>query len=386
MPNPQILIKALLCDGNGNVKCQMSIGDKNEEVKMTFSSNVRSFITIDRCDAMVVGLLMFAIRHGMDIESELPISETLYYKLTHHFVPGICTDKVYRPRIVARVVPDVDGRREIVATGISCGVDSLYSIMEHTDGVSDGFRLNHLVFLDAGAHHFGTKERERQLYEGRRKNAIDFCRFINLPLIEITTNLPEVLGKYSDYSHIEHHTFMMLSCVLVIQRGISRYYYSGGYPYSMFSCKLPKDMVLGCAHYDLLTLWAASNGSMEFLSTGGSLSRFEKVQALKGYEPAEKFLNVCVATVRNCGKCFKCKRTLLEIDAAGSIDKYDAVFDIDEYKATRRHRIKEGYRGVVKGDDLLSELTPFFRRELSASSRMKQRVRVLLGKIVLLFR
>lgn len=381
-----IEIKEIRDQGNGNVTCVLEIERNPENIVMSFSSNVHGYITTDRCDAMVMGLLMFAIRHRYDIRSQLPVSETLYYKLTHHFIPGICVEETYQPNILAPVVPDIKSGGEIVATGISCGVDSLYTVMEHIDEVPDSFRLNHLVFLDAGAHHFGAKDRWSVLYEGRKKNAIEFCKFVCLPLISITTNLPEVLEKYSEYDHVEHHTFMMLSCLLMIQGGLKKYYYSGGYPYGQFDCNLLSDRVLDCAHYDLFTLWAVSNGVFEFYSTGGSLTRFDKVKALRAYRPGEKFLNVCVDSVDNCGRCFKCKRTLLELDAAGLIERYGAVFDVEAYKAERRHRIAEGYRGAIKGDALLAEMMPFFKTELSPTTRLMNRVRMFCGRIVSLFR
>lgn len=380
----KIIIDSINNHKNGYVDVILYIGSQKEIINMYFSENTRCHITIDRGDAVVMGILMFAIRHNMDICSRLPISETLYYKLINHFIPGICINKIYQPKIEADVIQDVSPIKDngIIATGISCGVDSLYTIMEHTDKTTDGFKLNHLVFLDAGAHHFGSKEQWENLCNGRLDNARNFSKEVNLPLIEIKTNLPEILEKYSTYDHIEHHTYMMLSCILMIQSGVSRYYYSGGYPYGQFNCNLPSDRTLGCAHYDLFTLWCASNTSIGFYSTGGSLNRFEKVQALDGYQPAERHLNVCVTSVKNCGKCFKCKRTLLELDSAGIIDRYDGVFDIKSFNRNRIHLIKEGYRCAIKGDDLLKELMPYFHKNISKSERFIQKIRVLCGKAV----
>lgn len=371
---------------DGTVKCAILIDSKPENIIMSFSSNVVRFITDDRCDALVMGLLLFAIRNNFDIHSNLPISETLFYKLTHHFIPGICANRVYQPKIIASITPDLDCYGEIIATGVSCGIDSLYTIMEHTQDVSNSFCLNHLVFLDAGAHHLGSKDKWTELYEGRRNNAIEFSKYVNLPLIEITTNLPEILEKYSEYNHIENNTYMMLSCLIMIQQGIKKYYYSAGYPYESFNCNITPDNILDSEHYDLLILWVASNSNIEFYSTGGGKNRFEKVKALKDYEPGKQFLNVCVSSVNNCGQCFKCKRTLLELDAVGAIDSYGKVFDIGTYKVERFRRIKEGYRGAIKGNEFLAELMPFFKAELSPMTRMLQKGRIQCGKFISWFR
>lgn len=384
--NNRIIIKNISV--KTEVEVNISIAEKTEVIKMSFSENVVKYLTTDRCDAILMGLLLFAIRNKMDIESKIPISETLYYKLTHHFIPGICSNGVYHPKLIAEIIGDIQEieRGSIVATGISCGVDSLYTIMEHTKNVSKDFKLNHLVYLDAGAHHFGSKDKWNELYEGRLVNATNFSEETGLPLIKITTNLPQVLEKYSAYDHVEHHTFMMLSCILMIQKGIHRYYYSGGYPYSQFSCNLLTDRAWGCAHYDLFTLWGASNTNLEFYSTGGSLNRFEKVKALSNYPLAEKYLNVCVQSVHNCGKCFKCKRTLLELDAAGIVDRFGTIFDIKEYKRLRPRLVREGYRKYIKGEYAMDELVPFFKQNITATQQMLNRLRVVCGRIVSFFR
>lgn len=378
-----LLIKSIFHKNDGILWCSIEIDGTPENILMSFSNNVSKYLVIDRCDAIVMGVIMFAIRHNLDIVSDLPISATLYYKLTRHYLPGICSDNVHVPRIEAQTIPDISGGGDIIATGISCGVDSLYTIMEHTgQDIPNDFCLNHLVFLNAGAHHFGNKAQSKILLQGRYNNAMSFCESIKLPLIEISTNLPEILEKYSTYDHVEHHTFMMLSCILMIQRGVKRYYYSGGYPYINFDCRILQDKILGCAHYDLFTLWCATNPKTEFYSTGGCLSRFDKIRAMSQYTPANKFLNVCVSSVSNCGDCFKCKRTMLELDAAGIIDNYNRVFDVDRYKKNRKKLILEGYRGALKGDDLLKELSKFFSSEINQSERFLQKMRVFIGKIV----
>ena len=382
-----ILIDNISQLSDGQVNINIAIDGNNETVEMNFSENVRDYISTDRADAIIMGLLMFAIKRRVDIQSNLPISETLYYKLTHHFIPGICNNGIYRPKILTNLVKDVKrSDNGIVATGISCGVDSLYSIKEHTEDVSEEFKLNHLLFLDAGAHHFGSPEKWDELYKGRLQNARNFSKEVGLPLIEINTNLPLIIEKYTEYSHLEHHTYMMLSCLLMIQKNIRKYYYSGGYPYNKFDCNILPDKVAKCAKYDLFILWAASNSETEFCSTGGSLNRYEKVIALGNYKPSWKYLNVCVASVQNCGKCFKCKRTLLEIDAAGNIDKYGSAFDIKTYKREREKLIKEGLRNAIKGDETLAEITDFFNHEISPMQRRIQSVRVGCGKIVSKFR
>lgn len=53
---------------------------------------------------------------------------------------------------------------------------------------------------------------------------------------------------------------------------------------------------------------------------------------------AHKFLNVCLYPNKqpeNCGKCDKCKRTLLALDMLGKLDLFNAVFPVEEYQKSK---------------------------------------------------
>ena len=57
-------------------------------------------------------------------------------------------------------------------------------------------------------------------------------------------------------------------------------------------------------------------------------------------EGCYKNLLVCFSEDENCGKCAKCKRTLMQIDALGKgiLENFKDTFDIDEYKSKYRER------------------------------------------------
>lgn len=43
---------------------------------------------------------------------------------------------------------------------------------------------------------------------------------------------------------------------------------------------------------------------------------------------------------KNCGRCEKCTRTLLALDALGALDKYRDVFDVDYYLSHKQSYFK----------------------------------------------
>lgn len=368
-------IDILKIENNGNsVSILLNINGNTEIVTTTFSENVVQYITTDRIDSVIMGLILFAIKHGYDFHSDIPISESLYYNMAYHFIDAITSTKnLHHPRIIAPVVADASDTGDIVATGISCGVDSLYTIYTHTEKVPDKYKLNHLVFLNVGSHHSGKGEDDSQrLFLGRRNLCRKFSEEAKLPLIEITSNLYAIYDKYDkEYSHVEEHTYMALFCMLLIQKGVKIYYYSSGLAYTDFNCRYMPDNAFDAAQYDLLTLHCASIGNTEFITAGGNVSRIEKMKSICDYSLAHKYLNVCVVDVNNCGKCFKCVRTMLELDALDKLDLFEQVFDVKNYMLHRHRYLEQFYIDSIRGNRLMKELAPYFENELTWTFKLK---------------
>ena len=137
---------------------------------------------------------------------------------------------------------------------------------------------------------------------------------------------------------------MALSCIYALQGAFAKYFYSAGCSIREFSCvKSKENFQLDAAHYDMLTLNSASIPGLDFISTGGSLDRIAKTKTIADYDPAYKYLNVCVTAVENDSTCFKCVRTMLTLDALGKLDKFSAVFDVQYYMNHRKKYIERMY-------------------------------------------
>lgn len=61
----------------------------------------------------------------------------------------------------------------------------------------------------------------------------------------------------------------------------------------------------------------------------------DKIEAIADNPIAQKYLHVCVETDRNCGRCEKCLRTLLSLDAANLLDNFKKSFNLDYYNQIR---------------------------------------------------
>jgi hypothetical protein len=84
---------------------------------------------------------------------------------------------------------------------------------------------------------------------------------------------------------------------------------------------------------------------MQLIADGYQYNRVEKTIQIIDYPPVKDFLNVCVNINRsdenNCSICKKCCRTLLTLEAAGHLDDFSRVFEIDAYMKVRTQYLAE---------------------------------------------
>lgn len=359
--------------------------DGNEETIVTgIDEGMEPYVCLDRCDAYVMGFLYTALQLGWDIESDIPISEDLYYNLEYHFIDAMCQADKRRHRIrlrmpVACAEEQPKAREKFVATGISCGIDSLFTVATHSGTQLPNYELTHLAFFDVGASYHGEGT-TRTLFEGRFENARKFAETNGYGFIFVRSNIHRIIDKYIRYSHVCNNTYMMLFCVLSMQRAFSRYYYSSGYSYNEF--RLYEQGELDSEHYDLLLLNVASINGLRFYSTGASFSRMEKTRIISTYEKAYDFLNVCVAQATNDNRCFKCARTLLSLDAWGGVERFGKVFDLNYYHKNKKLYIRRMWiDGVLKRNSFYREIIPFYTQELTPLFKLKCMASIVFNKV-----
>lgn len=72
--------------------------------------------------------------------------------------------------------------------------------------------------------------------------------------------------------------------------------------------------------------------------------------------------------VKNCGHCIKCLRTLYTLDVLGVLDRYSAVFDLDDYRRNiSRYAAECRVRKTFADDGFCRELWPAIRRKYGLS-------------------
>lgn len=293
----------------------------------------------ERGDAFVVGMLFYAMRLGLDIVSEAPISEEILFKLRTYFIPAIANncEEMYHCSIDAEADLDPLPNMGVVGTGISCGIDSLQALYQQTNSPCKGMNVTHLVLNNAGAYKEGSQQYSWQLEHGRK-----FAEEYGYKFVETDSNYHEVFPLNHKWLHWTN-TYANAFCALCMQKLWGRFTIaSSGDSFAAFT--LSRILDYDSAVYDLLFHHAISTKWLQFYSGGGAETRFVKTAMLADWEPAMKYLHVCTDdTGPNCNVCAKCIRTMTMLDAIGKLDNFRRVFDVDYYRANRSFYLKAIY-------------------------------------------
>ncbi|MFC3886042.1 hypothetical protein ACFOU2_22205 [Bacillus songklensis] len=287
------------------------------------------YLTNERADAFLVGLLWYALKNGHDIKVLSPMSERLYYTVNKYLVPviaeihGYKTIKVMCNQLAAKPISNAGA----VGTGLSCGIDSFSTICDHMgDGVPGKYKITHFTFFNVGSNgDFGGKQ-ALNLFEERTKIAKACADELGKELIMVNSNLSEILHM----SFRQTDTLRSMSAVLALQKLFKVYYHSSTVHIKDF--RLSKSL-LACS--DIFNLNMLSTENTSLFSSCANYTRVDKTRMVAKFEPSYKYLNVCTKDKFNCGKCSKCLRTLLTLEIIGAIDKYAAVFPLDVYRKKR---------------------------------------------------
>ena len=334
------------------------------EIWVAVEDKYAQYLCDERSDAFLVGLLPVAYRRHFNVECEAPVNEHLLFQLRSFLIPLLSKygRSVWPVEIKTEIDSSVLPTAGAVGTGISCGIDSMHTILNHHDPIYPNFKLTHLVLNNVGAFGENSGERKGQ-FSWTINHAKKFCDEFGYELIVLNSNLFEGMGL--DFEN--NSTYMNMFPILALQKLWRTFVYaSSGYDFQEAYTLLNNDDRDPC-HYDMLLLDCVSNPNLKIYNEGAPYSRYEKTKHLIDFEPAQKYLQVCIdGSGGNCGKCTKCRRTLLTLDALGALDKFDKVFDIDYYKRNRDEYLRHLYRmHLTPGDHMLGEVYDIMKKDIS---------------------
>lgn len=343
------------------------IDGKQQTIWFSVENKYAKYLCADRGDAFVIGLLPIAMRRGLDIVCEAPVSERLLFQLRSTLLPLLSRygKNVHEVKIDAPVASEPIANAGGVGAGISCGVDSLHIVKNHSGDEYPDLKLTHLVLNNVGA--FGETGASEQ-YQWTIDLAKRFCAEYEFELILTNSNIFDVVGL--DFE--QNHTYLNIFAVYCLQKLWKAFYYGSWGVDLQQGFTLADNELHDCAAYDVLALDVFSTEGLKIFSEGAAFGRYDKTAHIVDFEPAQKYLQVCVSgTGKNCGHCFKCKRTLLTLDALGALDKFRKVFDIDAYKQSRNSYLRYLYRvHIDHSDHMLADVYQKLAKDIPLHCRI----------------
>lgn len=324
-------------DGNIYVSSEIEESQGTRELWFSFPEKYQEYIMYENLDAILIGVLFYAMQTKEDIILSSPISEKLYYNLTNYYmhiltlqIPYLHKIKLHAPDLNNSLFSD---RPQAVGTGFSAGVDAFCTFIDHSNETTpERFRLTHLTLHNVGSH-LGNNEQERKnLFQERYKLVKNFANEIGIDLIPIDSNLNDF---FPVKSFNPTHSIRNIAPIMLLQKLFGKYYYSSSHKYE--DCFVgPRG---GSCYHEAISLHLLSTENLEFLSVGNQYSRVEKTKKIAKFEPTYRYLNVCWMEFSNCSQCEKCLRTLLTLELSGQLDKYSNIFDLNIYRKTRDYFI-----------------------------------------------
>jgi hypothetical protein len=312
-------------------------GIENFPFYYEFDKRFENDIVSDRIDAIVLGILEYAMYHNLDIVSEIPIMSELYIGLTDSYMPCLVRNvkQFHNIRILAPIV-DVEWKeKQGVGVSFSGGVDSFYAFFRHMkNGRIDD--INCMLTANVGAFGFIGGVVSKNAFDKTVYRFTHIASEYNLKYIAVNTNSMEFYANQVNALK-EPDALKTAACIYLFGNYFRLYYFSSSYPIEDFKLDFKER-----SYYDLLTLKCISNRSIKFVSSGQEVGRMEKLDFIKAERVVRKYLSVCYQE-NNCGRCYKCTRTMLNLDVLGVLDNYSEVFDIDFYKRNKARILGEKF-------------------------------------------
>lgn len=293
------------------------------------------WLTTDVYDAFLVAALYPAMYYNEPIEIEGNVSHRLYFNCTRYVksIIGYFRDGMADVDIKVEGYANAQKKYHHVGTGFSAGIDSFATFYDHFDRETDpDYKIDSLFFFNVGSHGGGGYVARRKFHE-RFNYLKSFPAEVGLPYIPLDSNLFDFYQKYWEF---DAGQFCRCSAILILQRAVDKYYLSSDYSYkeTMFF-HFDRATTSFSELAETFTNPLLSTEGCEIISDGGQYMRTDKTLLLKDYEPAHRYLNVCVSpqeSACNCGRCHKCIRTLVALDTLGILDRFSKVFDITDYQ------------------------------------------------------
>ena len=262
----------------------------------------------ESCNPFVVGLIFTAMRESSDLIVHGDVSRKLLENLEEFQAAW----SSWRPERYSRIEITADAETEdsrsempddALAT-FSGGVDGAFTVYRHNKGLCGRSTKN--VKAGMFIHGFNIALDREDIFEKAAEKAEIMLQSLDIELIRVATNYRNLGDNFGDA-----HAAEIASCMLLFENS-----YSTG-------------LIASTEPYDDLTFpWGSnpitdrlfSSDRFEFIHDGAAYTRCRKIEVISDWQEVLKYLRVCWQSDnldKNCCKCEKCIRTILNFRVLG---------------------------------------------------------------------
>lgn len=280
-------------------------------------------------DAFFAPCLLYALKRRANLHVGVPISERLAFSASDiAFIVGTQLGYDTDPAIWFDEIVTVRREGRGAIAGFSSGVDSWFTLKRaFLDCNAPSLRLNTLLVNDVGANKSEAKRRE--VVARAREVAGEH----DLGIVIVRSNMDRFLSMGFQATH----TIRNASVAHLLTSLCDTFHYASTNTYRAAGVFPTYDMESA----DTILLPLLSTDAMRLFSSGSTKTRAEKTRAIVDIPGVEKRLDVCVhdrpddTSPLNCGRCMKCQRTAVTLEALGVLDRFAPVFDMRAYRRFR---------------------------------------------------
>lgn len=264
-----------------------------------------------RADFLAIAAFPFAMRAGTDLIVEGSVDRELARNLAQFSIAW----SQYRPEIFKRPVRLMAGsyrdrvRAKSRPAGFACaysgGVDSAFvmSLGRERAGMEEFPPVSLAVMIDGFGFDLGKPENFERTYAAGRT----YCARLGVPLTRVRTNWSKMLGAYQLM-----HTIGIAAVLHLLSDKVAGGYIGMDFTYD-------EEFELGPWGNSAMTSRLFSSADFPVVPAGGERSRVGKLHSLILNGDAA-YLTVCnnpERSLKNCGRCEKCQRTMLAYRSLG---------------------------------------------------------------------
>jgi hypothetical protein len=260
------------------------------------------------CDHLVIGALPLAMSRGADLAVHGRAGPTLLRNL-EEFMAAMSR---WQPDVLRQVAISADEEREAeppaadagAVLAYSGGVDSTFTLLHHLKGGAG--RRTRRIAAAMMIHGREIRLADGEAFEATARKSEEFLAPLGVELIRAATNFTEVVRFWRFWQGA-----VLAASMSMLKGGFSAGLVSASWSYGQL--RMPQGS-------DPITDPLLSGRHFRILHEGAGFTRVEKIRELARWPEACRQLKVCLADAvgaENCGRCYKCVRTIIAFRAIG---------------------------------------------------------------------